>query len=160
LTGCLADPHIFDSNVRENLRLARLDATQTELADVASRVRLLTWIESLPSGWDTPVGTRGATVSGGQRQRLALARALLADPPILILDEPTAHLDVETSNAVWHDIHVAAQGRSMIMITHDFSHLDTFDEVVVLDAGRVVQRGTSTELRATDGPFNDLLLQF
>jgi ABC-type multidrug transport system fused ATPase/permease subunit len=158
ITGCLADPHIFDSTIRENVRLARPDSTQGELDDVAKRVRLLEWIESLPSGWDTLVGARGAALSGGQRQRLALARALLADPEVLVLDEPTAHLDSDTRDALWRDIVAATAGRSLVLITHDLEHLDVVDEVVVLERGRVVQRGTAADLRATDGAYRRLLV--
>jgi ATP-binding cassette subfamily C protein CydC len=140
ISGCLADPHIFDSTLRENLRLAQPDATQQELDDVARRVRLTEWIESLPLGWDTRVGTHGAVMSGGQRQRLALARALLADPPVLILDEPTAHLDVANRDALLDDILAATRGRTLVLITHDRDRLDELDEVVTLEAGRVVQR--------------------
>jgi ATP-binding cassette subfamily C protein CydC len=139
LSGCLADPHIFDSTVRENLRLARPDATQLELDDVAGRVRLTDWIDSLPLGWDSPVGTHGAAMSGGQRQRLALARALLADPPVLILDEPTAHLDAANRDALMDDILAATRGRTLVLITHDHDRLDELDDVVTLEAGRVVR---------------------
>jgi ATP-binding cassette subfamily C protein CydC len=140
ISGCLADPHIFDSTLRENLRLAQPDATQQDLDDVACRVRLTAWIDSLPLGWDTRVGTHGAVMSGGQRQRLALARALLADPPVLILDEPTAHLDAANRDALLDDIFAATQGRSLVLITHDRERLDELDEVVTLEAGRVVHR--------------------
>ena len=102
--GCPQDPHIFDGNIRDNLRLARADATDDELAAAAARARLLPWIDSLPLGWDTPVGAHGAAMSGGERQRLALARALLADPAVLILDEPTAHLDPEARAALTADL--------------------------------------------------------
>jgi ATP-binding cassette subfamily C protein CydC len=153
ITGCLADPHIFDSTIKENLRLARPTASQADLEDVADRVRLLDWIASLPGGWDTPVGVRGAAISGGQRQRLALARALLADPTVLVLDEPTAQLDVTTSDALWDDILAVTTGRSLIAITHDLRRLDAFDDVVVLEAGRVVQRGSPCQLRDAEGPF-------
>lgn len=135
--GCLADPHVFDSNIRENLRLARPEASQQQLDDVADRMRLLDWISSLPLGWDTVVGSHGSALSGGQRQRLALARALLADPAVLILDEPTAHLDELTADALMADIRAATSGRTLLLITHDMRHTAGFDDVLVLDAGRV-----------------------
>jgi thiol reductant ABC exporter CydC subunit len=141
--GCLADPYLFDSTIRENIRLARPDASQAELDDVAERAHLLDWIRSLPLGWDTPVGTHGSAVSGGQRQRVALARALLADPAVLILDEPTAHLDRATGDALMHDIRTATRGRSVLLITHDRRHTAGFDEVVVLERGRRVSAETT-----------------
>jgi len=104
ITGCAQDPHLFDTTVAENIRLARPGASQQELEDAAGRARLLPWIASLPRGWDTPVGPRGTAVSGGERQRIALARALLADPALLILDEPTAHLDLEIRRALTADL--------------------------------------------------------
>jgi ATP-binding cassette, subfamily C, bacterial CydC len=136
--GCLADPYLFDSTIRENIRLARPDASQEDLDGVAGRVRLLEWIQSLPLGWDTPVGTHGSSVSGGQRQRIALARALLADPAVMILDEPTAHLDQATGDALMDDVRRATHGRTLLLITHDRRHTKGFDEVVELEAGRRV----------------------
>ncbi len=136
--GCLADPYLFDSTIRENIRLARPDASQQELDDVAARARLLGWIQSLPLGWDTPVGAHGSSVSGGQRQRIALARALLADPAVMILDEPTAHLDQATGDALMDDVRRATRGRTLLLITHDRRHAAGFDEVVVLENGRRV----------------------
>jgi ATP-binding cassette, subfamily C, bacterial CydC len=140
--GCTQDPHIFDASIRENLLLARPAASDGELAEAARQARLLSWIESLPRGWDTPAGTRGGAVSGGERQRLALARALLAGPDLLILDEPTAHLDPETRAALTADLLDATQGRATLLITHELRGLDQVDEIVVLDQGRVAGRGT------------------
>ena len=138
--GCPQDPHIFDASLRENLRLARPGATDEQLAEAAARVRLLDWIESLPLRWDTPVGTHGAALSGGQRQRLALARALLADPDLLILDEPTAHLDPGIRSALLGDLLAATAGRTMLLITHDLDGLDEFDQVIMLEGGKIVKR--------------------
>jgi ATP-binding cassette subfamily C protein CydC len=102
-------------------------------------------------GLGTDVGQQGARLSGGMRQRLALARALLADPAVLVLDEPTTHLDPETRDAVLDDVLAATEGRTLLMITHDTARLDRFDAVVVLDSGRVLQRGTHAELVAQPG---------
>ncbi len=140
--GCTQDPHIFDASIRENLLLARPGASDGELAEAAAQARLLPWVESLPQGWDTSVGTRGGAVSGGERQRLALARALLAGPDLLILDEPTAHLDPETRATLTTDLLDATRGRATLLITHELRGLDQVDEIVVLDQGRVVGRGT------------------
>jgi ABC-type multidrug transport system fused ATPase/permease subunit len=115
--GCPQDPHLFDATIRDNLRLARSDATDKDLESAAARARLQPWIASLPQGWDTPVGARGAAVSGGERQRLSLARAFLADPALLILDEPTAHLDPATRRALTNDLLNATEGRSVLLIT-------------------------------------------
>ena len=111
------------------------------------------WIESLPLGWDTPVGAHGAAMSGGQRQRLALARALLAGPALMVLDEPTAHLDPESRRALTADILAATRGRATLLITHDLDGLDQVDEIVVLDRGRVVARGTHAELLSSGGLY-------
>jgi len=154
--GCPQDPHIFDATVRDNLRLARPGAGDDELAAAAAAARLLPWIQSLPRGWDTRVGSRGAAMSGGERQRLALARALLADPDLLILDEPTAHLDPEAATVLTADLLAATAGRSTLLITHDFEGLDQVDEIIVLDRGQVAQRGTHRELIRADGPYRQL----
>jgi len=154
--GCPQGPHIFDATVRENLRLARPGASDDELAAAAASARLLPWIESLPRGWDTRVGARGAAMSGGERQRLALARALLAGPDLLILDEPTTHLDPEAASALTTDLLAVTAGRATLLITHDFDGLDQVDEIIVLDQGRVVQRGTHRELMRAGGPYRQL----
>ncbi|MEU6952161.1 thiol reductant ABC exporter subunit CydD [Streptomyces sp. NPDC045714] len=154
---CAQDAHVFDSTIRENLRLARPGATDAELLDALSRARLLDWVLALPEELDTPVGEHGARLSGGQRQRLALARALLAGFPVLVLDEPAEHLDLPTADALTADLLDATRGRATVLITHRLTGLDTVDEVLVLDAGRVVQRGPYAELAAEDGPLRRML---
>ena len=158
ITGCAQDPHLFDTTIAENIRLARPGASQQELEDAAGRARLLPWIASLPRGWDTPVGPRGTAVSGGERQRIALARALLADPALLILDEPTAHLDPANRRALTADLLAATaqastRGRATLLITHEMDGLDQVDEIVVLDGGRVAERGTHQALLEAGGLY-------
>ncbi|WP_217142201.1 thiol reductant ABC exporter subunit CydD [Streptomyces sp. AC627_RSS907] len=150
---CAQDAHLFDSSVRENLLLAGKDATEAELREALARARLLDWADGLPDGLDTLVGEHGARLSGGQRQRLALARALLADFPVLVLDEPAEHLDLPTADALTADLLAATEGRTTLLITHRLAGLEAVDEVIVLDEGRVVQRGTYAELAAVPGPL-------
>jgi ATP-binding cassette, subfamily C, bacterial CydC len=154
--GCPQDPHIFNASIRDNLKLARPAATSDELAAAAAAARLLPWIQSLPAGWDTPVGAHGAAISGGERQRLALARALLADPAVLILDEPTAHLDPEARAALTADLLALTAGRATLLITHELEGLDQVDEIIVLDHGKVAQRGTHEQLIRVSGPYRQL----
>ncbi len=115
---CEQDPHVFDASIRENVRLARPAATDDDLVDALARAQLSTWIASLPDGLSTPVGERGARLSAGQRQRLALARALLADAEILLLDEPTEHLDEPAARAFVADLEAASGGRTTMVLTH------------------------------------------
>ncbi|TFI30734.1 thiol reductant ABC exporter subunit CydD [Streptomyces sp. 4R-3d] len=150
---CAQDAHLFDSSVRENLALARRDATDDDLRDALRRARLLDWVDGLPVGLDTLVGEHGARLSGGQRQRLALARALLADFPVLVLDEPAEHLDLPTADALTADLLAVTEGRTTLLITHRLQGLDAVDEVIVLDGGRVAQRGPYAELVAVEGPL-------
>ncbi len=131
------DAHIFATSIRENLRLARTGATQDELDGAARRAHLLKWIEELPEGWDTRVGEHGAQISGGQRRRLALARALLADFPVLVVDEPTEALDTETAAAVIGDIVEATRGRSLVLISHRQSDVQDMDSVYAMHDGRL-----------------------
>ncbi|QRX93285.1 thiol reductant ABC exporter subunit CydD [Streptomyces noursei] len=161
---CAQDAHIFDSSLRENLRLARRDRSggpdgtdDQDLWDALGRARLADWVRGLPDGLDTMVGEHGARLSGGQRQRLALARALLADFPVLVLDEPAEHLDLATADALTADLLAATEGRTTVLITHRLAGLDAVDEVLVLDRGRVVQRGGYAELATADGPFRRML---
>ena len=159
ITGVPQDPHVFASTVRENLRLADPGASDAQLRDVLRRVGLAEDLQAA-GGLDADAGPGGVRLSGGMRQRLALARALLvcpddgdddASPPVLLLDEPTAHLDPDIRDAVLDDLLAAAEGRSMILITHDLHRLERMDEVLVLVGGRVVQRGTAAQLLARPG---------
>ncbi|MEW2518723.1 thiol reductant ABC exporter subunit CydD [Actinacidiphila alni] len=149
---CAQDAHVFDSTVRENLRLARPGADDAELRDALAAARL-------DIGLDTLVGEHGARLSGGMRQRLALARALLARFPVLVLDEPAEHLDLATADALTADLLAATRGRTTLIITHRLAGLadGAVDEIVVLERGRVVQRGSYAELAAAEGDFRRAL---
>jgi ABC-type multidrug transport system fused ATPase/permease subunit len=142
--------HLFASTIRENLRLARPDAPDEELWDVLRRARLADWVASLPEGLDTFVGEEGDGLSGGQRQRLVLARALLADAPVLVLDEPTAHLDPATARSLMDGVLEASGGRTVLLITHRPEGLDRMDEVVRIDGG--VARMPGGSLRPGEVP--------
>ncbi len=153
---CAQDAHLFDTTIGANIRLARPDTTDDDLRDVLRRARLLEWVEALPRGLDTHVGEHGARVSGGQRQRIALARALLADFPIVLLDEPAEHLDVRTADALTADLLAATEGRTTLLVTHRLAGLEAADEILVLDAGRVADRGTHAELVDRPGRYRTL----
>jgi ATP-binding cassette subfamily C protein CydC len=127
------EAHLFSASILENVRLARPEATDAEIEGALRRARIWEWIGTLPDGWDTLVGEEGHALSGGQRQRVGLARALLADAPVLVLDEPTAHLDPQTARELMRDIFAAASGKSILLITHRPEGLDLVEETVVLD---------------------------
>ncbi|WP_116951304.1 thiol reductant ABC exporter subunit CydC [Jiangella endophytica] len=156
VTGVTQDAHLFHTSIRENLRLARPAASDDDLLAALETARLRDWVDSLPAGLDTMVGESGGQVSGGQRQRLALTRALLADPPVVLLDEPTEGLDPRTADDLMTDLLASTRGRTTVVVTHRLAGLDAVDEIVVMDAGRVVQRGTHAELVAVDGAYQDL----
>ncbi len=147
------DAHVFDRTIGDNLRLARPDASEAEIRAALATVDLLDWLDGLPTGLATEVGEHGARLSGGQRQRLVVARALLADFPVLILDEPAEHLDPRAADALTANLLAAASGRTTVLITHRLSGLQSVDRVLVLDAGRVVESGTHTELVAAGGVY-------
>jgi thiol reductant ABC exporter CydC subunit len=149
------DAHVFDSTLEENLRLARRDATREQLREALASVRLLDWAERLPAGMATELGERGARMSGGQRQRLAIARALLADFPVLVLDEPGEHLDIPTADAIVADLLAITRDRATLLITHRLAGLEEIDEVLVLDRGRVLERGTHAQLLALGGRYTE-----
>jgi thiol reductant ABC exporter CydC subunit len=134
---CAQDAHVFDATLGENLRLARREATDEQIRSALRRAGLLEWVEGLPAGLDTDVGEHGVRLSGGQRQRLSLARVLLADFPVLVLDEPAEHLDEQTADALTRDLLAAAEGRTILLITHRSAGLQQVDEIVRIEAGRL-----------------------
>jgi thiol reductant ABC exporter CydC subunit len=150
------DAHVFDNTLEENLRLAKREATAEEIDGALAGARLLDWTRALPLGLATEVGERGARMSGGQRQRLAIARALLADFPLLVLDEPGEHLDTLTADAIVADLLAATRDRATLLITHRLTGLQEVDEVLVLDHGRVLERGTHAELVSLGGYYAEL----
>ena len=141
------DTHLFNTTVRTNIALARPDASQAEIEAVTRAAQLGEWIDSLPDGFETKVGEQGAQISGGQRQRLALARALLARTPILVLDEPTSVLDEATAERLLSEVMSTTAGKSLLYVTHRLDELAAFDEVDVIENGRVVSRCVPEESR-------------
>jgi thiol reductant ABC exporter CydC subunit len=149
--------HLFTGTLRENLRLARPTASDDEIARAATRAGLHDVIASWPHGYDTWIGEQGVQLSGGERRRLALARAFLVDTPVLLLDEPTADLDPQAELRVLAEVARLARDRAVLLVTHRLSGLQAFSEILVMDEGRVVERGSFPGLRNARGPFRDLL---
>jgi ATP-binding cassette, subfamily B, bacterial len=150
------DGHLFHESVRENLLLAKSEATDDELWEVLRRARLEELVSALPDGLDTVVGERGYRLSGGERQRLTIARLLLAHPRVVILDEATAHLDSTSELAVQQALGEALQGRTAIVIAHRLSTVRSADQIVVVEGGRIVERGRHQDLLATGGRYAEL----
>jgi ATP-binding cassette, subfamily B, bacterial len=150
------DGHLFHESVRENLLLAKSEATDDELWEVLRRARLEELVAALPGGLDTVVGERGYRLSGGERQRLTIARLLLAHPRVVILDEATAHLDSTSELAVQQALGEALQGRTAIVIAHRLSTVRAADQIVVVEGGRIVERGRHQDLLATGGRYAEL----
>jgi ATP-binding cassette subfamily B protein len=151
------ETYLFHASIRENLRFACPEASDDEIEDAARAAQIHELISSLPDGYDTPVGERGYRFSGGEKQRMAIARTVLRNPPVLILDEATSALDNETERAVQQALDDLSRGRTTIAIAHRLSTIRDADQILVLDAGRVVERGTHEELVQMLGRYAALL---
>jgi ATP-binding cassette, subfamily B, bacterial len=151
------ETYLFHSSVRENLRFARPDATDEEIEDAARTARIHDLIASLPEGYDTVVGERGYRFSGGEKQRMAIARTVLRNPPVLVLDEATSSLDTQTEYIVQEGLERLAEGRTTITIAHRLSTVRDADQIVVLDKGRIIERGTHDELIERGGAYAALV---
>ena len=147
------ETYLFHASVRENLRFARPDATDEEIEEAARAAQVHDVVAALPEGYDTVVGERGFRFSGGEKQRIAIARTILRNPPVLVLDEATSALDVQTERAVDEALDRLAEGRTVIVIAHRLSTVRDADLIVVLDRGRAVERGTHEELLAAGGRY-------
>ncbi|WP_343952888.1 amino acid ABC transporter ATP-binding/permease protein, partial [Nonomuraea longicatena] len=154
MTGLTQDPYIFQAPLRDNLRLAGPDADDERLQRAVRDARLDGWVAGV--GWDAELGEDGRTVSGGQLQRLALARALLYDPPVLLLDEPAEALDEDTADALMADLLDVTHDRTTLLVTHRLTGLEQVDEILVMEHGRIIQRGHHDDLVATPGYYRDL----
>jgi len=150
------DSHMYHDTIRANLMYARVDATDPEIWSACEDAQIAEMIRSLPDGLETVVGDRGHRLSGGEKQRLAIARLLLKAPDVVVLDEATAHLDSENEAAVQEALGKALKGRTSIVIAHRLSTVRQADQILVIDAGRIVQQGTHDELLASGGTYADL----
>jgi ATP-binding cassette subfamily B protein len=152
----MQDAHLFHETIAENLRYAKQDATEEEMIQACKSAQIWNLIDSLPNGFETMVGERGHRLSGGEKQRLAIARLLLKSPSVVILDEATAHLDSENEQLVHAALQTALKGRTSIVIAHRLSTVRDADQILVLETGSIVERGTHDELVAKGGLYSDL----
>ena len=150
------DVFLFHGSVSENIAYGRADSSQNEIEAAAKAAEAHDFIQQLPQGYDTIVGERGQKLSGGQRQRISIARAVLKDPPVLILDEATSAVDNETEAAIQKSMQVITQGRTTLVVAHRLSTIVNADRIYVLDAGRITEQGNHAELLRKDGIYTSL----
>lgn len=151
------DPYLFYGTIADNLRVARPEASDAELAEAARAANIHDFIAGLPGGYDTPVGERGVSLSGGQVQRLAIARALLRDTPIIILDEPTSQIDLETEAVIHEALERLTRAKTVLLIAHRLSTVEKADRIIVMDQGRIIESGNHAELVRHNGVFAAML---
>ena len=154
----LQESILLGASIRENIVYGKTDATDEEVEAAAREAYAHEFITKLPEGYETIIGERGSTLSGGQRQRICLARAIIKRPSLLILDEPTSAIDAESTQLIQQALHKMQQGKTMIVISHQFAGIEEFDRIVVLKAGEVVEQGTHEQLLERKGYYHDLFL--
>ncbi|MCK5318147.1 MAG: ATP-binding cassette domain-containing protein, partial [Anaerolineales bacterium] len=150
-------PYIFNTSAAKNIRFARPQAHFAEIESAAERAGAHSFISSLPQGYDTILGEGGSRLSGGEAQRIAIARAFLKEPPIIILDEATAHLDVETEAGILDSLRDLLSGRTALIIAHRLRTVVNADVILVLSRGQIIERGTHEELLQIDGLYAEMI---
>jgi len=150
------DVVLFNDTIKANIAYGRQDATDEELKDAIRRAQLSKFIARIPDGWNTRVGERGLKLSGGEKQRVGIARVILRDPSVLVLDEATSALDSATEAAVQDALEEASRGRTTLMVAHRLSTVQSADEIIVMDQGRIIERGDHATLLAKDGIYADM----
>ena len=150
------DTVLFNDTIGYNIAYGRPDATEDEMIDAAKAAKIHDFIISLPEGYDTAVGERGLKLSGGEKQRVGIARTLLKNPPVLLLDEATSALDTDTERDIQESLRQMSEGRTVITIAHRLSTVVDADKIVVLDSGSIIEQGTHEELLALDGRYSQM----
>ena len=151
------DVNLFNSTIMENIRIGRKDATDEEAIEAAKKANCDEFVSKLPNGYNTYIGENGAELSGGERQRISIARALLKDAPIVLLDEATASLDAENETIVQEAISNATKGKTVVVIAHRMRTIENADKVIVLDKGTIVEEGNPCDLMERKGEFNKMV---